>query len=91
MKRIAVFCDGTWNRSDAKHPTNVMLLNKAAKRTASDGTIQLVLYLPGVGTGYASTAVGRFTDRLFGGAFGWGLLANIEEAHFSPIFKLRGG
>ena len=27
MKRIAIFCDGTWNRSDAKFPTNVVRLS----------------------------------------------------------------
>ena len=34
MKRIAIFCDGTWNRSDAAFPTNVVKLSLAARLQA---------------------------------------------------------
>mgnify|MGYP006208067859 CR=1 FL=1 len=39
MKRIAIFCDGTWNRSDGEFLTNVVKLSLAVARTAKDGTI----------------------------------------------------
>ena len=51
MKRIAIFCDGTWNRHDAVYPTNVVRLAQAVKLTAADGIKQQVFYVLGVGAG----------------------------------------
>ena len=66
MKRIAIFCDGTWNRSDARTPTHVVRLAQAVRPTARDGTTQVVHYLPGVGIGQGVTRLSR------GGAgIGW--------------------
>jgi uncharacterized protein (DUF2235 family) len=78
MKRIAIFCDGTWNRPDQVHhgvacPTNVVKLHRALPQTARDGVEQLPFYEPGVGTG-------RF-DRVRGGMFGLGLSANVRKCH----------
>jgi uncharacterized protein (DUF2235 family) len=78
MKRIAVFCDGTWNRPDQVHggvpcPTNVVKLHRGVAPTAADGVEQLAFYEPGVGTG-------RF-DRIRGGMFGVGLSANVKKCH----------
>src|SRR6185503_16018117 len=77
----------TWNTPDhvdrgRVSPTNVVktALTVAARRT--DGAPQIIHYHSGVGTG-------RF-DHLRGGAFGYGLSANILEAyrfvvrHFEP-------
>ena len=33
MKRIAIFCDGTWNRPDARFATNVYKLHSATLQT----------------------------------------------------------
>ena len=87
MKHLVVCCDGTWNTPDhvdrgRVSPTNVVktALTVAAQRT--DGTAQVVHYHSGVGTGTF--------DHLRGGAFGYGLSANILEAyrflvrHFEP-------
>jgi uncharacterized protein (DUF2235 family) len=78
MKRIAIFCDGTWNRPDQVHhgracPTNVVKLHRVLPATGADGTEQLPFYEPGVGTG-------RF-ERLRGGMFGFGLSANVRKCH----------
>jgi uncharacterized protein (DUF2235 family) len=73
MKRLVVCCDGTWNRPDAKSPTNVVRLKDAV--AASDGEIrQVVHYHEGVGTGEGM-------DRFIGGGFGWGLSRNVRDAY----------
>jgi uncharacterized protein (DUF2235 family) len=72
VKRIVVCCDGTWNRPDARSPTNV---SKMARAVADrDGeTKQLVLYHRGVGTGRL--------DHIRGGGFGWGLSRNVRDCY----------
>ena len=45
----AVFCDGTRNRADAEHATNVVKRAQAMQRTAPGGTARLATYIPGVG------------------------------------------
>ena len=91
MKRIAIFCDGTWNRADAETPTNVVLLAQAMKLTAADGTKQVPFYIQGVGTGRGVTKWTRFKDMVLGGGLGWGLLANIEEAFRNLVFAYEPG
>jgi uncharacterized protein (DUF2235 family) len=91
VKRIAIFCDGTWNRHDSAHPTNVVRLAQAVAPMGDDGLTQVVLYVMGVGTGRGAGAVARATDRFLGGALGWGLLENIEEAYRALIFTYEPG
>lgn len=91
MKRIAIFCDGTWNRSDAAHPTNVVRLAQAVKHTADDGIKQEVFYVMGVGTGRGSTRLARGIDTVFGGVMGAGLVENIEDAYRSLVFAYEPG
>ena len=91
MKRIAIFCDGTWNRSDAKHPTNVVTLALAARLRDDAGHVQQVIYQPGVGTGRGSTGLARWLDRKVGGAFGLGLNLNLEEAYRALVFAWEPG
>jgi uncharacterized protein (DUF2235 family) len=91
MKRIAIFCDGTWNRSDADFPTNVVLLSQAARLRDDAGTVQQVIYQPGVGTGRGATGVARWLDRTAGGAFGLGLNLNLEEAYRALVFAYEPG
>ena len=91
MKRLAVFCDGTWNRADAEHATNVVKLAQAMRRTAPDGTAQLATYIQGVGTGRGAGRLSRTIDRVGGGAFGWGLTSNIEEAYRAIAFNYEPG
>jgi Uncharacterized alpha/beta hydrolase domain (DUF2235) len=73
MKRLVICCDGTWNRPDAPHVTNIEKIARTVQTdlTRTDGVQQLVLYLSGVG------GAGYHTDRLLGGAFGLGLFHNV--------------
>lgn len=91
MKRIAIFCDGTWNRADAAHATNVVKLAQAMSYVARDGTFQQMFYVQGVGTGRGTGALSRLVDRLGGGAFGWGLVSTIEEAYRALAFSYQPG
>ncbi len=92
MKRIAIFCDGTWNLTDRKdQQTNVVQLAQAVKLSADDGTKQVPIYVRGVGTGTGSNAFARTTDKWLGGALGWGLEKNIEQAYKSLIFLYEPG
>ena len=91
MKRIVILCDGTWMSSDHAHPTNVVRLAQAVAHTAPDGVKQVVHYVRGVGTGRGTGLAARLTDRLGGGAFGWGLMANVEEAYRFLVFAYEPG
>jgi Uncharacterized alpha/beta hydrolase domain (DUF2235) len=80
-KNLVVCCDGTWNdpdelRDHVAQPTNVAKLALAlisdVERPPNEQA-QLVLYEPGVGT-----AAG---ERLIGGAFGFGISANIRAGY----------
>ncbi len=88
MKRLAVFCDGTWNRADQAHegapcPSNVLKL--AARVLPRDGLIaQVTCYDHGVGTGNS-------LDRLTGGAFGHGLADNLFEAYRFLVLNYEPG
>ena len=72
MRNLVLCLDGTWNRADAPHPTNVVLTRRAAAVAASEDR-QLVYYDPGVGT--------HWYDRVRGGVAGLGLALNVEEAY----------
>lgn len=85
MKRIAIFCDGTWLRDDAEHGSNVVRLSRALLGTAPDGVRQQGFYLPGVGTGQGLKGLSAKVDRVTGGALGWGLDAAILDAYRSLI------
>ncbi len=73
MKRLVICCDGTWNRPDSEHVTNIEKIARTIETdlAATDGVQQLVLYLSGVGAG------GYLLDRWLGGAFGFGLFTNV--------------
>lgn len=91
MKRIAIFIDGTWNRHDAQHPTNVVLLSRCVLPHDAQGHVQQVIYSPGVGCGRGNNWMARKMDRLLGGALGWGLTDIIEEAYRNLIFAYQPG
>ena len=91
MKRIAIFCDGTWNRHDAPHPTNVVRMAQAVQLTARDGRNQHVIYQIGVGSGRGGNKLAKILDKFGGGALGWGLTENIEEAYRALVFCYEPG
>ena len=76
-KRLVICCDGTWNAPDSRHITNVEKIARTVeidlRRTG--GVQQMVLYVSGVGAGSYKV------DRILGGAFGFGLFANIRSAY----------
>lgn len=88
MKRLAIFCDGTWNSADQARngkpcPTNVVrLAMRVAKQ--SHGVAQLTYYDQGVGTG-------NLIDRWTGGAFGKGLDDNLWDAYRFLILNYELG
>jgi uncharacterized protein (DUF2235 family) len=91
MKRIVILCDGTWNGSETANPTNVVRLARAMKPVGDDGIVQVPIYLAGVGTGQGVTRAARVSDRLLGGAFGWGLMENVIAAYRHLVFLYEPG
>ena len=81
MKRIGIFCDGTWQSSDSKELSNVMRLAQALMAKAPDGVTQEVYYVAGVGTGHGKDRLSAGLDKYTGGALGWGLDITIETAY----------
>ncbi|SEM98792.1 phospholipase effector Tle1 domain-containing protein [Palleronia pelagia] len=91
MKRIVILCDGTWNRSDSITPTNVVRFSQAMRLKDEAGTVQVPIYVQGVGTGRGPTPWLRKMDSLLGGAFGLGLMSNIVEAYRHLVFLYEPG
>jgi uncharacterized protein (DUF2235 family) len=79
-KKLLVFCDGTWNKTDKitkdglPCPTNVIRLFEATLCYDDKGkSPQIVHYIDGVGT--------RKMERIIGGAFGYGISNNIKDGY----------
>jgi len=80
MKRIAVFCDGTWNTPDKSEKgkscqTNVVKMANALSSVSKDGTTQMLYYDTGIGS------EGTLIKRVFDGATGFGISENILQAY----------
>jgi uncharacterized protein (DUF2235 family) len=91
MKRIVICADGTWNERDRidpktghRHPTNVLKVARAVLPQAADGTVQVVYYHEGVGTGGG-------LDKVTGGAFGEGIEANIRALYRFILYNYVDG
>jgi len=91
MKRIAIFCDGTWNSLRAKNQTNVVRLAETVLARDAGGTAQMVIYQRGVGTRRSASGAVSIRDRILGGVLGNGLTANIEEAYKNLILAYEPG
>ena len=74
MKRLIVCCDGTWQSLSCPYPTNVVKIAQVIKPSANDSIPQIVYYQEGLGTG------DEF-DKITGGAFGWGIDKDIQDAY----------
>lgn len=83
MKRLTFCFDGTWNRIDSQHPTNVARIAQSVSRFHRDGSPQLVYYDEGVGT--------SATDRLTGGMFGHGLIDKVTRAYHFLVLNYEPG
>jgi uncharacterized protein (DUF2235 family) len=77
MKRLVICCDGTWNRPDSTHITNIEKIARTVQTdpAQSGGVPQLVYYISGVG------GAGYEADRILGGAFGFGLFGNVRAGY----------
>lgn len=91
LKRIVIFIDGTWNRPDAEHPTNVVRLARCVQHRTDSGMPQVVLYTAGVGSGSGNNWLGRKMDRVFGGTLGWGLLSIMVDMYRQLVFAYEPG
>jgi uncharacterized protein (DUF2235 family) len=83
MKRLVICFDGTWNRLDAQHSTNVVITAESVVPFARDGIAQVIFYDEGVGTGK--------WERFRGGIFGIGLVQNLADAYRFLIFNYTPG
>lgn len=83
MKRIAFCFDGTWNKIDGHHPTNVARVAQSISRVDRDRVTQMIYYDEGVGT----TA----TERWSGGIFGRGLTEKIVRAYHYLVLNYEPG
>ena len=80
MKRIAIFCDGTWNTPDksenGKHcQTNVVKMANALCPASTDGVAQLLYYDMGIGS------EGDLIKKVYDGATGTGISNKILQAY----------
>jgi uncharacterized protein (DUF2235 family) len=87
-KNLIVFCDGTWNRADQSRdgrpcPTNVLRMFEATRLTDDAGTPQVAHYIEGVGT--------RWSERLLGGGFGYGISDNIKNGYQFVVSNYEPG
>lgn len=83
MKRLIICFDGTWNRLDAPHSTNVVITAESVLPIAHDGTAQVIFYDEGIGT--------RKGETLRGGLFGAGMVENLGDAYRFLIFNHTPG
>ncbi|KAH8752519.1 hypothetical protein F5883DRAFT_433100 [Diaporthe sp. PMI_573] len=81
-KRLIVCCDGTWMNSDKgwekgkpQPASNVTRLARSFNRGCSDGSVQVINYQSGVGTG------STMSDAFSGGAFGNGVAEHVRESY----------
>jgi len=89
MKNIIVCFDGTWNTADAEFPTNVVKTAQMVLSADSKGVDQVVFYDEGVGS--MQVAFGNTINNFLGGAFGVGLMENIERAYRFLTFNYAPG
>jgi uncharacterized protein (DUF2235 family) len=90
MKRIAIFCDGTWNSPDEEDKgiscsTNVVKMALSLSEKSIDNSEQILFYDAGIGTD------GRKLEHLFDGATGTGISRNILEAYEFVIKNYEKG
>lgn len=91
MKRIVICFDGTSNRHDAEHQTNVVLLARAVAERGHDDAVPLVQYHTGVGSGRGTNRLSKLIDKVLGGALAFGLVDVVEEAYRALAFAYQRG
>lgn len=89
MKNVVLCFDGTWNTADAEFPTNVVKTAQLALPVDAKGDEQVVFYDEGVGS--TRVVVAKSINNFLGGAFGVGLMDNIERAYRFLAFNYAPG
>ncbi len=89
MKNIVLCFDGTWNTADAAYPTNVVKTAQMILPSDERGAQQVLFYDEGVGSARAVFA--KSINNFLGGAFGIGLMDNIEQAYRFLAFNYAPG
>ena len=90
-KKIAIFCNGTWNSLDTATLTNVARLAKCVAAHDVHGTPQIVYYDDGVGVGDGISPVVDWLTRKLGGVLGRGLDRKIETAYRFLVLNYEPG
>jgi uncharacterized protein (DUF2235 family) len=90
MKRIAIFCDGTWNTPDKTQDgklcqTNVVKMANALLPVSHDRKVQVLYYDSGIGS------EGNMFQRIFDGATGNGISEKILQAYHFIIQNYEPG
>lgn len=80
-KKIAIFCDGTWQSLHSATTTNVVRLARCVSPEDAAGIPQIVYYDEGVGVGSEVSPLVDVATKLSGGALGRGLNRKIERAY----------
>jgi uncharacterized protein (DUF2235 family) len=73
VKKLVIFCDGTWNELTERGTNVLRTLQAIESRDAAGGAPQLMHYIAGVGT--------RRGEKFKGGTFGYGISNNIKDAY----------
>ena len=89
MKNVVLCFDGTWNTADAEFPTNVVKTAQMVLPVDASRAEQVVFYDEGVGA--TRVVVAKSINNFLGGAFGVGLMDNIEQAYRFLAFNYAPG
>jgi len=90
-KKLAIFCDGTWNDLSLDATTNVVRLAKCVAAQSATGVEQIVYYDEGVGVGSNISRVVDGLTKILGGALGRGLDRKIETAYRFLVLNYEPG
>lgn len=88
-KSLNFFANGTWQTEGQDAPTNISKMYRALEDFDDEGKPQLSKHIDGVGTGKT------LWDKIFGGAFGFGIEEKIMEGyefladHYRPGDKIN--
>ena len=88
MKRIIICCDGTWNNLDSPQQTNVVYLAENIALHDDAENQQIIYYNAGIGT---HSPILNGLNRLIGGAFGTGLIENVQDCYRFLVFNFEVG
>ncbi|KAK9447622.1 uncharacterized protein V1518DRAFT_407141 [Limtongia smithiae] len=88
-RRLVLCCDGSWQDALSQgysNPSNVTRIARAIKPVTESGISQIVYYRNGVGTGDIG-----FLKRITGGAFGDGIVDQIQDAYCFFAYNYQPG